>query len=100
MIRDRRSAGRPRSRLGAEPAARSGDIVVSSRVRLARNLQGYPFPGRSSVEDRARVLETVRTALGEIPSVPDIDFWRMEDLDVPRARAAARAARRQPGARR
>jgi protein arginine kinase len=66
----------------AQVGGGSGDIVVSSRVRLARNLQGYPFPGRSSVEDRARVLETVRTALGEVPSAPDIDFWRMEELDV------------------
>ena len=28
---------------GADDA---GGIVVSSRVRLARNLAGYPFPGR------------------------------------------------------
>lgn len=58
----------------------AGDIVVSSRVRLARNLQGYPFPMHSSDEDRARVLETVRTALGELDSSPGIEFWEMADL--------------------
>lgn len=58
----------------------AGDIVVSSRVRLARNLQGYPFPGRASAEDRARVLETVRTALGELTTEDDIEMWEMKDL--------------------
>jgi len=58
------------------------DIVVSSRVRLARNLQGYPFPERSSGEDRARVLETVRTALGALATAPDIEFWEMRGLDA------------------
>jgi protein arginine kinase len=58
-----------------------GEIVVSTRVRLARNLQGYPFPARSSEEDRARVLETVRVALKSLVDVPDIDFWEIDALD-------------------
>ncbi len=57
------------------------EIVVSTRVRLARNLQGYPFPARSSEEDRARVLETVRAALDALTAVPDIDIWEIDDLD-------------------
>jgi protein arginine kinase len=60
----------------------ASDIVVSSRVRLARNLQGYPFPGRASAEDRARVLETVRTALGELAGAADIELWEIGDLAV------------------
>jgi len=58
-----------------------GEIVVSTRVRLARNLQGFPFPARSSEEDRGRVFETVRVALASLTDVPDIDIWRVEDLD-------------------
>ena len=58
-----------------------GDIVVSTRVRLARNLQGFPFPARSSEDDRGRVFETVRIALASLTDVPDIDIWRVEDLD-------------------
>jgi protein arginine kinase len=57
------------------------EIVVSTRVRLARNLQGYPFPLRASDEDRARVLETVRSALGSLTTTPDIDVWEVDDLD-------------------
>ncbi len=36
------------------------DIVLSTRVRIARNLQGYPFPVRNRVPDRAAVLATLR----------------------------------------
>ena len=57
------------------------EIVVSTRVRLARNLQGYPFPLRASDEDRARVLETVRAALGSLAATPDIDIWEIDALD-------------------
>ena len=58
-----------------------GEIVVSTRVRLARNLQGYPFPPRSSEENRAQVLETVRAALDSLTAVPDIDIWEIDALD-------------------
>ena len=56
------------------------EIVVSTRVRLARNLQGYPFPMRSSSEDRERILETVRTALSSLSGAPDIDVWEIDEL--------------------
>ncbi len=40
-----------------------GEIAISSRIRLARNLEGYPFPGRAKpaqrAELRARVLEVL-----------------------------------------
>lgn len=41
---------------GGGPAA---DIVLSSRVRLARNLAGHAFPHRASSDTAARVLGTV-----------------------------------------
>ena len=31
-----------------------GEIVLSSRVRVARNLQGFQFPGRAGAEARER----------------------------------------------
>jgi len=43
-----------------EPAAPEGDVVISSRVRLARNLSGFPFPKRASDPQRHEVLEAVR----------------------------------------
>jgi protein arginine kinase len=40
-----------------------GDIVISSRVRLARNLAGYPFVGRATRRQRHEVLERCREEL-------------------------------------
>ncbi len=38
-------------------------IVVSSRVRFARNVRGYPFPGRANVTARKKVRELVERNL-------------------------------------
>jgi protein arginine kinase len=42
------------------------DIVISSRVRLARNLARYPFLTRASEEQRAEVHEAIRNALARL----------------------------------
>ena len=42
------------------------DIVISSRVRLARNLSQYPFLTRASEEQRAEVHEAIRRALAKV----------------------------------
>ncbi len=39
------------------------EIVLSTRVRIARNLQGYPFSVRAKTSDRAAILSTVRDVL-------------------------------------
>ena len=36
------------------------DVVVSSRVRLARNVAGYPFLSKASRQQRAEVLDLCR----------------------------------------
>ncbi len=46
-----------------EGSGPDSDIVLSTRVRLARNLQGYPFSVRAKAADRAAVLATVREVL-------------------------------------
>lgn len=40
-----------------------GDIILSSRIRLARNLEGVPFPNRNYGKDLAEVVEKVRQVL-------------------------------------
>ena len=40
-----------------------GDIVLSTRVRLARNLKGIPFPNKMSDDDAKKVVELVSGAL-------------------------------------
>jgi protein arginine kinase len=40
------------------------DVVMSCRVRLARNVAGFPFVGRATHPQRREVLETIRAAAG------------------------------------
>lgn len=42
-----------------------GDIAVSSRIRLARNLADYPFPARLSASGAKEILEKVSGCLSE-----------------------------------
>lgn len=39
------------------------DVVISSRIRLARNLKDYPFPHFMSEEQADQILQGVRTAV-------------------------------------
>lgn len=39
------------------------DVVISSRVRLARNLEGYPFPSRMNDAQREEVIKAVGAAV-------------------------------------
>lgn len=47
------------------------DIVMTSRVRLARNLKDFPFPGFSSETQRVRLLEKVRPVVNALPEMRD-----------------------------
>ena len=44
---------------------KQGDVVVSTRVRLARNFRDYPFPGKMTADQRDDVNELVRKALAD-----------------------------------
>lgn len=67
---------------GAGPAA---DVVVSTRVRLARNLQGRPYVSRAGREDREAVREAVERMVHQdsLPRKAVVAF--MEKID-PRER--------------
>ncbi len=42
---------------------KDADVVLSSRVRLARNLAGHPFMPRASRDDRTDILESCKSAI-------------------------------------
>lgn len=46
-----------------EKSGDCGDVVISSRVRLARNLRQYPFPNRASAQQKAEIEAKVKEAL-------------------------------------
>ncbi|MDA8065150.1 MAG: protein arginine kinase [Thermaerobacter sp.] len=50
----------------AEGGGEDADTVLSSRVRLARNLEGIPFPGRMSDPEGERVLREVEESLDRL----------------------------------
>ena len=56
-------------------------VVVSSRVRLARNVEGYAFSGRAREGERLRVLSQIRDALALIPATQDGVLVRVDQLD-------------------
>ena len=71
------SGGRPGPLSGMDFArtpwladAEASDVVVSSRVRLARNLAGFKFVGRSEADERSAVLDMVRQRVSGI-SLPN-----------------------------
>jgi len=52
----------------------SSDIVISSRVRLARNIAGFPFVGRSSRRQRHEVLAVCKERIVSDRLAPNI-LW-------------------------
>lgn len=47
------------------------EIVMTSRIRLARNLNGWSFPGWSSEKQRIELLHHVRPLLAALPEMKD-----------------------------
>ena len=67
----------------AETARRHGPhdrIVMSSRVRLARNLKDAAFPGWAKKTERLKVLETIRPAVEALPEMKDSFSEAMDNL--------------------
>ncbi len=54
------------------------DVVISSRVRLARNLAGYDFLSRASESDKRKIYRTLSDAIAESGVGRDCVFIDME----------------------
>ena len=57
-------------------------IVISSRVRLARNLRNFSFPGWAKKTDRISVLECVKPAVESLPEMADAYSAYSQDLSA------------------
>ncbi len=57
-----------------------GDVAISTRVRLARNLEGLPFPGHAAPEHSLQVLELARAAFGQPEVRQHFRFLPLSDL--------------------
>lgn len=60
----------------------SSDVVISTRVRLARNLKDYPFPCKLSSQGREKVIEKVKDAIKNSNSsiASDFSFIKLSEL--------------------
>jgi protein arginine kinase len=67
----------------AETAQRHGPhdrIVMSSRVRLARNVRGAAFPGWAKKPERVKILEAIRPAVESLPEMKGAFSEAMDNL--------------------
>ena len=69
----------------AESARRKGPhdrIVMSSRVRLARNIKNAAFPGWSKKPERVKVLDLIRPAVESLPEMREAFSETMDNLSA------------------
>src|SRR3989338_4371323 len=59
----------------------SSHIVMSTRVRLARNLQKLPLPNRAARKELDDVVASVHSAIDKIEYFKNATFFRMSELD-------------------
>src|SRR5207253_10976291 len=67
----------------ADIARRKGPhdrIVMSSRVRLARNIKDAAFPGWAKKPERVKVLEAIRPAVSALPAMKEAFAESMDNL--------------------
>jgi protein arginine kinase len=57
------------------------DIVMSSRVRLARNVAHYPFVSRATDQERGEVEEFLRGQLAQSASAKQLDYLNVGQLE-------------------
>src|SRR5689334_20687957 len=56
------------------------DIVISSRIRLARNLADFPFISRASQQDRTDIESQLRETVMQYDSSADLDYVNVNEL--------------------
>ena len=58
----------------------NGPVVLSSRIRLARNLGGFPFPGCANEAQKRDILATCLDALQQVTGLKTADIFRNHEL--------------------
>jgi protein arginine kinase len=58
------------------------DIVISSRIRLARNLAAFPFTSRVSALQKNEIEHLLRDKIAKLGLTPHLDYLSMTQLPV------------------
>jgi protein arginine kinase len=56
------------------------DIVISSRIRLARNLAAFPFTSRASAYQKAEIENLLRDRIAKLELEPRLDYLNVPGL--------------------
>jgi protein arginine kinase len=72
-------AKRPAVWLSGEDS--TSQIVLSSRIRLARNISNSPFPSKADTDNREKVLSFVKSAIDKSPILSHGTFIKCSQLD-------------------
>ena len=72
------------------------DIVISSRIRLARNLADYPFIRRCTEHDRAAIEKTIRERMASSERLKDLVYLNVDGLETVDRQFLGRAPIDQP----
>jgi len=63
--------------------AEDDDIVLASRIRLARNLEGIPFPQRANIEQLAKVVSQMHESLDDLNAMKQADYMFVDLEKIP-----------------
>ncbi len=53
------------------------DVIISSRIRLARNLKGFPFPNRASNRELENVVKRLRSVCSDCKSLQKARYFEI-----------------------
>ncbi len=56
-------------------------VVLSSRIRLARNISDFPFPPAADSDSREKVLNFISPAFSKIPLLENGNFFQTSEID-------------------
>ena len=58
------------------------DVVITTRIRLARNLEGFNFPGWTDKKEQQKILEKCQTVFKKIPELKKAHYLNLSELSV------------------
>lgn len=70
------------SKIWYESSGKDSDVVISTRIRLARNLNNYPFPIRMNIKTKNEVVDLVFDALKHTSdaALSHLRFCRLDEI--------------------
>ncbi len=64
----------------AKSTSKASSVVISSRLRLARNLRDCPFPNRADITQKREILSNIEAVLNHTSCMKKGNFFKMEEL--------------------